>query len=170
MPKTQWRRAIRQFLSSLIFVTLSTAPALSAELRLTINGINSDRGKILIGLYDDGDGFRSAIANAAKRGLIPDTGRLIGTAIRAQRGERSTVFTQLPPGRYAVIAIHDENDNGRLDENFFGLPKEGYGFGNDAQGFFGAPSFDTAAINVGNADLSAYITLIYPGSSPAEDQ
>jgi uncharacterized protein (DUF2141 family) len=69
-----------------------------------------------------------------------------------------------------VIAIHDENDNGRLDENFLGFPNEGYGFGNDAQGFFGAPSFDAAAINVGNADLSAYITLIYPGPSPAEDQ
>ena len=169
MLKTQWRRAILRFLGSLVFVTLSTAPALSAELRLTINGINSDNGKILIGLYDDGEGFRSAITNAAKRGLIPDAGRLIGTSIRAQQGKRSTVFTQLPPGRYAVIVIHDENDNGRLDENFMGLPNEGYGFGNEAQGFFGAPSFDAAAIDVGSADASANITLIYPRVSPAKD-
>jgi uncharacterized protein (DUF2141 family) len=164
MRKTKLHRAIRRFLSSLILVTLPTVPGLSAELRLTINGVNSDRGKILIALYDDANGFRSAIANAAKRGLIPDTGRLIGTAIRAQRGKQSTVFTQLVPGRYAVIVIHDENDNGRLDDNFLGMPAEGYGFGNDAQGFFGAPSFDAAAIDLDKADASISVTLLYPNT------
>lgn len=168
MSRTKWHRASCRFLSSLILITLSAAPALSAELRLTISGINSDRGKILIGLYDDENVFRNATANRAKRGLMPDLGRLIGTAIRAQRGEQSTVFTQLPPGRYALIVIHDENDNGLLDENFLGLPMEGYGFGNNAQGFLGAPSFDAAAINVENADVRAHIKLIYPGSFPEE--
>lgn len=156
------RQAILRVLTSLIVVILLATPALSAELRLTIKGIDSDRGKILIALYDDGDGFRSAIANAGKRGLIPETGRLIGTAIRAKRGAQSTVFTQLAPGRYAMIVIHDENDDGRLNKNFFGLPSEGYGFGNNARNFFGAPSFDAAAVNLETADLSTSITLIYP--------
>jgi uncharacterized protein (DUF2141 family) len=66
-----------------------------------------------------------------------DSGRLIGTAITAKRGTKSTVFTQFPPGRYAMIV-----DDGRLDENPFGVPTEGCGFGNDAQGLLGAPSFD----------------------------
>lgn len=121
--------------------------------------MRSDSGEILIALYDNADGIRSAIANAAKRGLLPDSGRLIGTAIRAKRGTQSTVFTQLPPGRYAMIVIHDENDDGRLDRQ-----TEGYGFGNDARGFLSAPSFDAAAITIGNADVSTSITLIYPRS------
>ena len=103
----QWRRATRGLSSALILVALSTVPALSAELRLTISGVRSDSGEILVALYDNADGFRSAIANAGKRGLLPDSGRLIGTAIRAKRGTQSTVFTQLPPGRYAMIVIHD---------------------------------------------------------------
>jgi uncharacterized protein (DUF2141 family) len=82
-----------------------------------------------------------------------DSGRLIGTAITAKRGKQSTVFKQFAPGRYAMIVINNEKDNGRLDENPFGVPTEGYGFGNDAQGLLGAPSLDAAAIRVGDADV-----------------
>jgi uncharacterized protein (DUF2141 family) len=167
--KKQWRLAIRDFSSPLILLFLSTVPALSAELRLTIDGVRSESGEILIGLYDDADGFKNAIANAGKRGLVPDSERLVGTAIRAQRGTQSTVFTQLAPGRYAMIVIHDENDNGRLDENFLGAPTEGYGFSNDARSLFSAPSFDAAAVAVGDADVSALITLTYPRAPWAKD-
>jgi uncharacterized protein (DUF2141 family) len=159
----QWRQTVRFFLALLILV-LSTTPALSNDLRLTIDNVRSDSGEILIALYDDADGFRSAIANSAKRGLVPDSGRLIGTAIRAARGMQSTVFTQLPAGRYAIVVIHDENDNGRLDKNLWAMPIEGYGFGNNAQGFLSAPSFDAAAITIGNGQVSASINLIYPKS------
>ena len=81
-----------------------------------------------------------------------DRGGLIGTAITAKRGKQSAVFAQFPPGRYAMIVIRSAKDNGRLDENSFGVPSEGYGFGNNAQGLLGAPSFDAAAIGVGDAD------------------
>ena len=95
MRKKQWRLAIREFSSPIILLFLSTVPALSAELRLTIDGVRSDSGEILIGLYDDADGFKNAIANAGKRGLVPDSNRLVGTAIRAQRGSQSTVSRSL---------------------------------------------------------------------------
>jgi uncharacterized protein (DUF2141 family) len=34
----------------------------------------------------------------------------------------------IKPGKYAIAVIHDENCNGKLDTNMFGIPKEGYGF------------------------------------------
>ena len=34
--------------------------------------------------------------------------------------------------------------NGKLDTNWLGIPKEGYGFSNDAKGSFGAPPFSAA--------------------------
>jgi uncharacterized protein (DUF2141 family) len=156
--------------SALLSTILLAIPVAAAELRLTIKEIRSDSGEILIGLYDNTTGFRSAIANAATRGLLPDSGRLIGTAIRAKRGAQSTVFTQLPPGRYAAIVIHDENDNGRLDKNAWGMPTEGYGFGNDAQGLLSAPSIDDAAIAIGDANVSTSISLIYPNGSLPQDR
>jgi uncharacterized protein (DUF2141 family) len=91
-------------------------------------------------------------------------------SIRAIPGSQSTVFTQLPPGRYAAIVIHDENDNGRLDTNVWGVPTEGYGFSNDALGFLSAPSFDAAAVTVGFVDVSTAISLIYPIATSTEDK
>jgi uncharacterized protein (DUF2141 family) len=161
---------IKKLLVGLFLATLPALPAPAAELRLTIKGIRSDKGELLIALYDNADGFKSAIANAAIRGLMPDSGRLIGTSIRAQRGTQSTVFTQLPPGRYAAIVIHDHNDNGRLDENAMGVPTEGYGFGNDAQGFLSAPSFEAAAIVIEDADVGTSVSLIYPRTPSAEEE
>lgn len=160
---------IHRLLVALILTRLLADPALAAELRLTIKGVQSDNGEILIGLYNNPEGYVSALANAATRGLMPDSGRLIGTSIRAKVGSQSTVFTQLPPGRYAVVVIHDENDNGRLDENAMGVPTEGYGFSNDAKGFLSAPSFDAAALAIGDADISTSITLIYPKASSDKD-
>ncbi len=153
---------IQRLLAALIVIGLLAGPASAAELRLTIKNVRSDKGEILIALYDDPKGFAHAIAHQSTRGLMPDSGRLIGTSIRALPGTQSTVFTDLPPRRYAIVVIHDENDNGYLDKNFLGIPTEGYGFGNDAQGFLGAPSFDAASVVVGTADASATITLRYP--------
>jgi len=169
MQRLQWRGAVTLsfFLGAFIPTILLAVPTLAAELRLTIKGVCSDKGELLIALYDNADGFKSAIAHANTRGLLPDSGRLIGTAIRAQRGAQSTVFTQLPPGRYAIIVIHDENDNGRLDKNAWGVPIEGYGFGNNAQGFLGAPSFGAAAVTIGDANVSTSITLNYPSAHSA---
>ena len=158
------------FFGALVPTILLAVPTFAADLRLTITDVRSDRGELLIALYDNPDGFRSAIANAATRGLLPDSGRLIGTAIRAQRGKQSTVFTQLPLGRYAIVVIHDENDNGRIDKNAWGVPTEGYGFGNNAQGFLSAPAFDAAAVDIRDADVSTSIILDYPRAGALEDQ
>jgi uncharacterized protein (DUF2141 family) len=163
MRRWRLRRAMTLgTISALIPTILMAVPTLAAELRLTIAGVRSNKGEILIALYDNADGFKSAIAHAGTRGLLPDSGRIIGTAIRAQRGAQSTIFTQLPPGQYAVIVMHDENDNGRLDQDGMGVPTEGYGFGNDAQGFLNSPAFDAAAITIGGASVSTSITLNYP--------
>ena len=58
--------------------------------------------------------------------------------------------------------FHDENDNGRLDENAWGVPTEGYGFSNNARGLLGAPSFDSAQVTLDGNDRSIAISLIYP--------
>ncbi len=154
----------------ILFAFLLAPPTHAAELRLTINGVRSDRGELLIGLYDTPAGFLGAISRASKSGLMADSGRLVGASIRAQSGTQSTVFTQLPPGRYAVIVIHDENDDGRLDTNAMGVPTEGYGFSNDARGFLSAPSFEAAALEVSDSDVSTTVDLIYPTGLSDEDR
>jgi uncharacterized protein (DUF2141 family) len=72
------------------------------------------------------------------------------------------VFSNLEPGRYAAIAFHDENDNGKLDQNFLGVPNEPYGFSNDAQGFLAPPAFDAAAMALGGGNEAIRIALVLP--------
>jgi len=171
MRNAAWGRAITCGVLIVLFSTISLVfSAAAADLQVTIKGIRSDAGEILIALYDTPAGFDSAIGNSAIRGLMPDSGHIVGAAIRAKRGEQSTVFTQLQPGRYALFVIHDENDDGRLNRNAVGVPIEGYGFGNNAQASLSAPSFDAAAITVGNADIGAAVALVYPTVPSAEDQ
>jgi uncharacterized protein (DUF2141 family) len=150
-------------------VMLAASAARSSELRVTITGVRSDNGELLIGLYETAKGFDGAVANAETSGIMADRNRLIGVAMRARSGSQQAVFPQLPPGRYAVIVIHDENDNGRLDANALGVPTEGYGFSNDARGFLSAPSFDASAITLGDADANIAIALTYPPPLSSDD-
>jgi uncharacterized protein (DUF2141 family) len=50
----------------------------------------------------------------------------------------------LPHGEYAVKVFHDENSNDELDTRMFGIPKERYGFSNNAKGSFGPPKYSAA--------------------------
>jgi uncharacterized protein (DUF2141 family) len=134
----------------------------TAELRVNVEGFRSSHGVVLIGLYDSAKSFDRAIELAGADGFLNDPDRVAGAALRMNPAlTGGVIFSNLKPGRYALIVFHDENANGRLDKNFFGVPTEPYGFSNDAQGFLGAPSFDDAAILLGAHDEVAIIDLIY---------
>ncbi|MBK9492256.1 MAG: DUF2141 domain-containing protein [Haliscomenobacter sp.] len=75
--------------------------------------------------------------------------------------KRSVLMVKgLPKGKYAVQIFHDENKNEKMDFNFLGIPKEGYGFSNDARGFMSAPAFEKQLINL-DQDRAIQIRLSY---------
>lgn len=55
-------------------------------------------------------------------------------------------FDDVPEGQFAIKAFHDEDVDGRLSCGLMGMPKERYGFSNNARGLFGPPSFKDAAV------------------------
>ena len=67
-------------------------------------------------------------------------------------------FSGLAPGKYALVAFHDENSNGKFDRNWLGLPKEGYAFSNNVRPVFSPPSFKAAAFDYGGGDQ--WLTLV----------
>lgn len=75
----------------------------------------------------------------------------------AQDDNRTFHIEGLPAGTYAVVVIHDQNNNGDLDMGMMG-PTEKYGFSNNAKGNFGPASFSQAAITLDN-DLQITIKL-----------
>jgi len=67
-------------------------------------------------------------------------------------------FENMEPGEYTITWFHDENENGKFDRNFIGVPKEGYGFSNNAIGKFGPPPLLKRLFKV---EVSTYMEL-YP--------
>jgi uncharacterized protein (DUF2141 family) len=65
------------------------------------------------------------------------------------------------PGKYAIVCFHDENNNGKFDENAPGMPKEGYCFSNNVKPRFSAPKFDQCGFDYKGGDQAISITMIY---------
>jgi uncharacterized protein (DUF2141 family) len=69
------------------------------------------------------------------------------------------VFNKVHAGTYGLSAFHDQNENGKLDTNFLGMPIEDYCASNNARGVFGPPSFDDAKFTFrgGTKKLEAHL-------------
>lgn len=126
-------------------LTLSLLPGTAAnadELTVRVDNIK-EAGEIHIAIYDSADAFEAD--RGEKGGAAP--GITQGTIEMVEPGS-VTYRYELPPGTYAIGIFHDANLNNRLDNYFFGVPREQYGFSNNARGFMGPPSFEDAAFLV----------------------
>lgn len=117
---------------------------------VVMRGLRSDRGVASAGLY--------ASARTWTR-----SGQEVATChARIVNGVSRCRLENVPPGRYAIGAMHDEDDDGRFDTGFLGIPDEGYGFSRDAHGTLSAPSFESAAFEYsGDVILEVPITMRY---------
>ncbi len=112
----------------------TAAPSEAARVMVTVDGIRSADGAIMVGLFDDPHAF-------------PDRFTM-GQTAAAKSPSLTLIFENVPPGRYALSAFHDRNGNGKLDRGAFGIPQEPFGFSRDARALMGPPSFDDAAFDV----------------------
>jgi uncharacterized protein (DUF2141 family) len=124
-----------------------TAPLRFATLEVEIVNLESDEGVLVVVLLDSATQYDSGDTFFRSHETVP---------IRENRA--SVSFEQIPYGTYAIKIFHDENSNGKLDTNFVGFPKEGFGFSNDAMGKFGPPTFDQASFAVEAEKLRVQIT------------
>lgn len=113
------------------------APTETATLRVVVAGIHTGEGRIRVAVYTAADGFPGAPERALRRADAP-----------ADSATVTFTFEGIPAGRCAVSVLHDANNDERMDTDFFGRPREGYGFSRDARGRFGPPGYDDAAVEV----------------------
>ena len=106
-----------------------------------------------LAIYDDADAFEND--NGEKGGKA--NGIIDGVIEEVAPGSARYSF-KLPEGVYAIGIFVDVNRNNRMDRNFVGIPKEQYGFSNNAKGSFGPPSFMDASFTV-SGDLTLNIDL-----------
>ena len=123
----------------LAFCLLLAGPVLRAEganLNVTVHNLKNAEGQVIIAVFDSKENYLDEM-----------------TAFVQQW---TTAFPDMRSETYAVVAYHDKNENKDLDRLIV-VPREAYGFSNDARGMFGPAKFKSAAIEVGEEDMAIEI-------------
>jgi len=118
----------------LCWVASVTVGVAQHRVEVVVTGVRDTTGTIMVALFTSSETFLKKPA--------------VGKKVKASKGEVIVVFEGQPEGEYAGSIIHDTNRNGKLDTNFMGIPREGFGFSNDVMGTFGPPAFGKAKFKV----------------------
>lgn len=125
-------------------ITIIHAQKKQFNLTVKIAGLKSDKGSLIVGLYNQKELF------------LKKHYRGVYSKIKNQKSV--VVFKDIPKGEYAISFIHDKNNNNKMDTNFLGIPKEEYGCSNNAVGFMGPPKYkDAKFILESNKNISITI-------------
>ena len=126
-----------------LWLCLVSLPALATGESLVVNvsGIKAGEGDVRVGVFDAEEAF-------------PNGTGITGVELAADAETMRIEVTGLSPGRYAISVMQDLNGNKKLDTNFFGSPKEPYGFSGKWKS--GRASFEDALIELvsGGSEIS----------------
>ena len=121
-------------------------PHIPCRLKVEIEGVKKITGRIYIALYKNKEDFNN---NKPFAYFSADVKNHFITA----------ESPDLTPGVYAVKVFQDLNGNKKLDTSLLGIPKESFGFSNNAMGFFGPPDFQDCSFYIPSEGHSIKIKL-----------
>jgi len=131
--------------------TITVAQSPCPEIHVNVQDIRNSSGTVACALFEGSEGFPTEFLRSAANIII----------MKVRDTQAHCDFQDIPPGKYALAVIHDENRDGKLDSNWMGVPTEGYGFSQDATASMGAPSFESASFQYDGRKLDVTIHLIY---------
>ena len=113
----------------------------AGEIRILVSNIEEKKGTIHYGVYNNPK-------------LFPDeNGKILGGFEEVSKViEDGLLIEDLEESNYATAIFHDKNSNDEFD-TFFSIPKEKFGFSNNARVFLGPPKFEDASIFVGQNSI-----------------
>ncbi len=129
-------------------VALTTSILLANDITVDITSLLNTTGKVHIGLYNKAEDF-SIVDKVYKGAIVSPSSKTI-----------QYKFKNIPNGTYAISTFHDENENNKVDKNFFGIPKEGYGSSNNIRPSFRGANFEEAKF-VLDSDKNIVIDMRY---------
>ena len=126
-------------LSCLVF--MNKLPA--EDSNLTLNILNLEKpGVLYLTICNNAAGFENSVENEIEEASCLNERNEIDPK------NLSEINGILPNGEYAIAVFVDVNGNKKIDKNFLGIPKEQYGFSNNAMGRMSAPTFEQAKFTV----------------------
>ena len=124
--------------------TMQLSFAQGHTLTVKISGIQG-KGTVYVQLFEEGEKFRADAEGCREESVF------------LENGPGQVSFSDVDEGSYAVMIYHDENNNGILDTNMIGMPKEGVGTSNNVKGI---PSFKKCRFRVDDSS-TIDIELVY---------
>lgn len=124
---------------SVKFILLYLASVLAVanhQLEIAVTLPENTSGKLYLVIYDNKDDF------------LGEKGELSVYDLAELRDHPTIKINQVKEGTYAFVAFIDENNNGIMDKNRLGIPKEPIGFSVSKMGLFGPPSFKKASYQI----------------------
>ena len=110
--------------------------------------------------FDNASGAAGVAVWSAARGFPEDIEHAVATTYAGiEDGTAVAQFSHLAPGTYAVTVYHDENNNGRFDKNWIGMPTEAWGVSNNVHPRLRAPRFDEARLDLKSGEHSIEIRV-----------
>ena len=135
----------------LFFIALFIVSGIMAQenpsLTINISNISSTKGHLIIAVFKTDKNF------------LQKGSAFTNYSIVIEKDIESIKITDLPKGTYAVSLFHDENSDEECNRNFFGIPKEAFGFSNNVKPKLSAPSFNDCKFALTN-DLVLDIALL----------
>ncbi len=128
----------------------TTLPTSFGSITVHITGLKNLDGKLGVSLYNSKKGFPGKHEQA-----------YASTLKKISSTSETALFENLPYGTYAVSVMHDENNNGKLDTNFIGIPKEGVGVSNNPKIGMGGPKFKDSVFTLDTKALELTVAMKY---------
>jgi len=116
-------------------------------LKIKVTGIVASEGDIHVGLFSTKKDYKNK-SNQYRKGIYPVTGK-----------ELIITYKEVKYGEYAIIIFHDINKNDTMDSNSLGLPKEPFGFSNDATPGLSAPAYSRVTFLINKEEVLHVVKL-----------
>lgn len=121
------------------------------DLIVSVQGLQAQTGSVVALLFPSDQGFPAKQDQAAQRQTVKVTAPSV-----------ELHFAHVASGTYAVTVYHDVNDNGKLDTNWIGIPKEPVGVSNNPKPRMGPPRWKDASFTMTEPPYKVVVNLVRP--------
>lgn len=143
------RNSLKSIIVALmILIVNSELQSQTAELTVSVIGIEVVKGKMMIALFNSKETYFKYDEITA------------GAEIKIDSSSLTYVFKDLPLGTYAVTIYQDVDNNGEMNRSWIGFPKEPYAFSNNFRSLIRPASFKDASFLL-EKDLLIEISMVY---------
>ena len=134
---------LKNFILILLFIS-GTGFAQNSNLTINVSSLKNNTGTLTAELYNSKENFLKKVYKTASSSIKSNAALI--------------TITGIPKGEYTVLVYQDVNNNGKLDKNFVGMPKEPVACSNNAKGFMGPPKYEDAKFSI-SADSKISIKM-----------